>query len=185
MSGTADVLELLGVAIEQTPEGVAACLRETGIGFCFARTFHPAFRFAGPPRAQLGVPTVFNLLGPMANPARVKRQLIGVADPASAARRESPRCLGRAISRHDRQIVTGLVVNDRVALPRATRRWLRAVEHHVRTGAPASLTEQQLDAQIEKLEAATPLNQSLPGLFFTIATSVASAAVAAIFFRRK
>ena len=47
--------------------------------------------------------------------------------------------------RHDRQIVTGLVVNDHVALPRSTRRWLRAVEHHVRTGAPASLTEQQLD----------------------------------------
>ena len=82
--GTADVLELLGVAIEQTPAGVAACVREAGIGFCFAPVFHPAFRFAGPPRRALGVPTAFNLLGPMANPGRVRRQLIGVADPAFA-----------------------------------------------------------------------------------------------------
>jgi anthranilate phosphoribosyltransferase len=78
--GTADVLELLGVAIEQTADGVAACVREAGIGFCFAPAFHPAFRFAGPPRRELGVPTAFNLLGPMANPGRVRRQLIGVAD---------------------------------------------------------------------------------------------------------
>lgn len=82
--GTADVLELLGVAIEQTPDGVASCVREAGIGFCFAPVFHPAFRFAGPPRRELGIPTVFNLIGPMANPGRVRRQLIGVADPRFA-----------------------------------------------------------------------------------------------------
>jgi anthranilate phosphoribosyltransferase len=78
--GTADVLELLGVAIELSAAGVAACVREAGIGFCYAPAFHPAFRFAGPPRRELGVPTAFNLLGPMANPGRVERQLIGVAD---------------------------------------------------------------------------------------------------------
>lgn len=82
--GTADVLEMLGVAIEQTPDGAAACLRDAGIAFCMAPMFHPAFRFAGPPRREMGIPTVFNLLGPMANPGRVKRQLIGVADPAFA-----------------------------------------------------------------------------------------------------
>ena len=82
--GAADVLELLGVAIELHADGVAACVREVGIGFCFAPIFHPAFRFTGPPRRELGVPTTFNLLGPMANPGRVKRQLIGVADPAFA-----------------------------------------------------------------------------------------------------
>ena len=82
--GAADVLELLGVAIELHAEGVAACVREVGIGFCFAPIFHPAFRFTGPPRRELGVPTTFNLLGPMANPGRVKRQLIGVANPAFA-----------------------------------------------------------------------------------------------------
>jgi anthranilate phosphoribosyltransferase len=78
--GTADVLELLGVEIELTADGVLACVREAGIGFCYAPMFHPAFRFAGPPRREMGVPTAFNLLGPMANPGRVKRQLIGVAD---------------------------------------------------------------------------------------------------------
>ena len=82
--GTADVLEVLGVAIELHADGVAACVREAGIGFCFAPMFHPAFRFAGPPRREIGIPTVFNLLGPMANPGRVKRQLIGVADPQFA-----------------------------------------------------------------------------------------------------
>ena len=83
-TGAADVLELLGVAIDLTPEGVAACVREAGIGFCFAQRFHPAFRYAGAPRREMGVPTVFNMLGPMANPGRVRNQLIGVADPAFA-----------------------------------------------------------------------------------------------------
>lgn len=82
--GTADVLEALGVAIEQSGPGVAACVREAGIGFCLAPAFHPAFRHAGPPRRDLGIPTVFNLIGPMANPGRVRRQLIGVADPRFA-----------------------------------------------------------------------------------------------------
>lgn len=83
-TGAADVLELLGVAIEQTPDGVAACVRETNIGFCFAPAFHPAFRFAGGPRREMGVPTAFNLIGPMANPGRVRNQLIGIADPGYA-----------------------------------------------------------------------------------------------------
>jgi anthranilate phosphoribosyltransferase len=83
-AGTADVFELLGVALELSPDGVARCVREAGIGFCFAPAFHPAFRFAGAPRREMGVPTVFNLLGPMANPGRVQRQLIGVADPTFA-----------------------------------------------------------------------------------------------------
>ena len=84
--GTADVLEELGVDINLGPEGVRRCVEEAGIGFCLATTFHPAFRFAGPSRREIGIPTVFNLLGPMANPGRVKRQLIGVANPAVAER---------------------------------------------------------------------------------------------------
>jgi anthranilate phosphoribosyltransferase len=79
--GTADVLEQLGVNIAADAETVARCVGSAGIGFCFAQTFHPAFRFAGPPRREIGIPTAFNLLGPMANPGRVQRQLIGVADP--------------------------------------------------------------------------------------------------------
>jgi anthranilate phosphoribosyltransferase len=84
--GTADVLEELGVAISLTPEGVKHCIDTAGIGFCLATAFHPAFRFAGPSRREIGIPTVFNLLGPMANPGRVRRQVIGVANAAFAER---------------------------------------------------------------------------------------------------
>jgi anthranilate phosphoribosyltransferase len=84
--GTADVLEALGVAVELPPEGVLRCVQEAGIGFCLAPRYHPAFRFAAPSRREIGIPTVFNLLGPMANPGRVRRQLIGVANPAVAER---------------------------------------------------------------------------------------------------
>jgi anthranilate phosphoribosyltransferase len=77
--GSADVLEAAGVAIDLSSEGVAACIEKTGFGFCLAPRFHPAFRHVGPTRRELGVPTVFNLLGPMANPAPVKHMLVGVA----------------------------------------------------------------------------------------------------------
>jgi len=86
LCGSADVLEELGVAIEQEPAGVLQSIEKAGIGFCFAPKFHPAFRFAGPSRREIGIPTVFNLLGPMANPGRICRQVIGVADPAVAER---------------------------------------------------------------------------------------------------
>ncbi len=82
--GTADVLEALGVAVEIGPEGVARCVREAGMGFCFAQRFHPAMRFVGPVRREIGVPTVFNFLGPLTNPARIRHQLVGVSDPAMA-----------------------------------------------------------------------------------------------------
>ena len=84
--GTADVLEALGVAVALTPEGVKHCIDTSGIGFCLAPSFHPAFRFAAPSRREIGIPTVFNLLGPMANPGRVRRQVIGVANVAFAER---------------------------------------------------------------------------------------------------
>jgi anthranilate phosphoribosyltransferase len=84
--GSADVLEHLGVVIDLDAEGVARCIDEVGIGFCFAQKFHPALRFAGPMRSQIGVPTTFNFLGPLANPARVRRQMVGVGDPAMAHR---------------------------------------------------------------------------------------------------
>ncbi len=84
--GTADVLEELGVAVALSPEGVKHCIDTAGIGFCLATSFHPAFRFAGPSRREIGIPTVFNLLGPMANPGRVRRQVIGVANAAFAER---------------------------------------------------------------------------------------------------
>jgi len=83
-AGSADVLEALGVVIDLGPPEVARCIEETGIGFCFAPRFHPAMRFAAPVRRELGVATVFNFLGPLANPARARLQVVGVSDPAMA-----------------------------------------------------------------------------------------------------
>jgi anthranilate phosphoribosyltransferase len=82
--GAADVLEALGVNIELGPADIVRSLRTAGMAFCFAQRFHPALRHAGPVRRELGVPTLFNQLGPMANPARVRRYLLGVADWAVA-----------------------------------------------------------------------------------------------------
>jgi anthranilate phosphoribosyltransferase len=83
-SGSFDLLEALGVAVELDGVGVARCVDAAGIGFCFARSFHPAMRHVGPVRTQLGVPTVFNYLGPLSHPAQVSRQVIGVSDPRVA-----------------------------------------------------------------------------------------------------
>lgn len=83
-SSSADLLGALGVVVDLGPEGVARCVGEAGMGFCFAPRFHPAMRHAGPVRRELGVPTVFNLLGPLANPAGTRRQVIGVGDAAMA-----------------------------------------------------------------------------------------------------
>ncbi|HZU12467.1 MAG TPA: anthranilate phosphoribosyltransferase [Chloroflexota bacterium] len=77
--GSADVLEALGVDITLPPDGVAECVREAGIGFLFAPAFHPAMKFAAVPRRELGVRTVFNLLGPLTNPAHPTYQLLGVS----------------------------------------------------------------------------------------------------------
>ena len=86
MCGSADVLEQLGVKIDLAPEGVARCIDEAGIGFLFAPVFHPSFRFAGVPRRELGLRTVFNVLGPLCNPAGAKYQALGVADGAMATK---------------------------------------------------------------------------------------------------
>jgi anthranilate phosphoribosyltransferase len=82
--GSADVLEALGVRIELPPEAVERCLREIGIGFMFAPAYHPAMRYAAPVRREIGIRTVFNVLGPMTNPAGVPCQLIGVGYPEVA-----------------------------------------------------------------------------------------------------
>lgn len=79
-SGSADLLEALGVAISLDGKLVEQCVEELRIGFCFAPNFHPAMRHAAPARKELGTPTVFNILGPLANPARPKSAAIGVAN---------------------------------------------------------------------------------------------------------
>ncbi len=91
-SGSADVLEALGVKVDLDASGVERCLNEVGIGFMFAPVFHPAMKFAGPVRREIGIRTAFNILGPLTNPARVQNQLIGVASAALAEK------LARALS---------------------------------------------------------------------------------------
>ncbi|MEA3076292.1 MAG: anthranilate phosphoribosyltransferase [Actinomycetota bacterium] len=83
-SSSADVLAALGVTVELGADGVIACVEAAGMGFCFAPLFHPAARHAGPVRKELGIPTVFNFVNPLSNPARPRRQIIGVSNPALA-----------------------------------------------------------------------------------------------------
>lgn len=79
-SGAADVLQTLGVRIDLSPEEVSRCVAEAGVGFLFAQSFHPAMKHVGPIRREMGVRTVFNLLGPLTNPAGTKRLVVGVYD---------------------------------------------------------------------------------------------------------
>ncbi len=78
--GSADVLEALGVVITLSPDGVRRCVEEARVGFLYAPDFHPALRYVIPVRRELGIRTIFNVLGPLANPARVRHQLVGVAN---------------------------------------------------------------------------------------------------------
>jgi anthranilate phosphoribosyltransferase len=82
--GSADLLEELGVVVDLAPDEVRRCVEDSGVGFCFAPVFHPAFRYTGPPRRELGVATVFNFLGPLTNPSRPSAQAVGVADERMA-----------------------------------------------------------------------------------------------------
>lgn len=84
--GAADVLEALGVSAEIDAPGVEKCIEEAGMGFCLAARFHPAFRHSAASRREIGIPTAFNLLGPMSNPAPIANMLVGVADPGMRER---------------------------------------------------------------------------------------------------
>ena len=83
-SGSFDFLEALGLPVEQTPDQVSKQVHEKNLAFAFAKTFHPAMRFVGPVRAAIGIPTVFNILGPLSHPGRVSRHLIGTVDETLA-----------------------------------------------------------------------------------------------------
>src|SRR5262245_23133808 len=116
-TGSADVLEALGVKLEVGADGVARCIDEVGIGFMFAQAFHPAMRHTAVPRREIGIRTVFNILGPLTNPARARHQVVGVGDPTLLPKMAG--ALGALRSRH------ALVVHgdgmDEVAISGPTR----------------------------------------------------------------
>lgn len=118
--GSADVLEALGAKIDLSPEGVATCIDKAGFGFMFAQRYHPSMRFAAPPRREIGIRTVFNILGPLTNPAGARAQVIGVADADSAAKMAA--ALGRLGG--DRALVArGNDGMDEISIADATRIW--------------------------------------------------------------
>ncbi|SDP52747.1 anthranilate phosphoribosyltransferase [Actinopolyspora xinjiangensis] len=118
--GTADVLEELGVAIDLPPAGVAHCVAELGIGFCFAGLFHPAMKHASAPRREIGIPTAFNVLGPLTNPARPSTGLIGCAD-----RRLAP-VMAEVFARrgHSVLLVSGEDGMDEITTTTSTTAWV-------------------------------------------------------------
>jgi anthranilate phosphoribosyltransferase len=116
--GSADVLEALGVNIGLGPDAVARCIERTGIGFMFAQSYHPAMKFAAPLRRELGIRTVFNILGPLTNPAGARTQVLGVASPATQARLAG--ALGRLGSSRA-LVVHGLEGLDEVSIAGPTR----------------------------------------------------------------
>jgi anthranilate phosphoribosyltransferase len=140
-SGSADVLEALGVNLQLTPEQVGKCIDEVGIGFCFAPLLHGAMKYAAPVRKQLGFRTIFNLLGPLTNPAKAAFQLIGVAKIELAEKLAAALCeLGTGHS----LVVCGNDELDEVSLWCQTQVWEIGggrIQRHTWTAADAGLPE--------------------------------------------
>ena len=118
--GSADVLEAFGVKIDLGPQGVATCVREVGVGFMFAAKYHPAMRHAGPVRREIGIRTVFNLLGPLANPAGVRRYVLGA--PSEAIAETMARALADLAVEHA-LVVYGTDGLDEISPSAETRTW--------------------------------------------------------------
>ena len=118
--GAADVLEALGVRIDLPPEGVERCINEGGIGFMFAPAFHPSMRHAAPVRREIGIRTVFNILGPLTNPAGAQSQLIGVAFPELGERMAE---VMRLLNTRHSLVVHGEGGLDEIALSGKTSVW--------------------------------------------------------------
>jgi len=118
--GSADVLEVLGVRIELGAEAVAQCLERVGIGFMFAPVFHPAMKYAAAPRREVGIRTVFNILGPLTNPAKAKFQVIGV--PSKELGEKIAFVLHRLGTEHS-LVVHGLDGMDEISISRKSLVW--------------------------------------------------------------
>jgi len=141
--GSADVLEALGVRIDLGPEGVAACVDEIGVGFMFAPRFHPAMRHAGPVRREIGIRTVFNLLGPLANPAGVRRYVLGV--PSATIAETMARALAELGAQHA-LVVYGTDGLDEMSPSAETRTW------EIRAGSVKTGTVTPDDAGLTRAE---------------------------------
>ena len=118
-SGSTDLLEALGVAVDLDGPAVERCIEAAGVGFCFARMFHPAMRHVGPTRAELGIPTVFNILGPLSHPGGVTRQVLGVSDPSRVdviAEVLRQRGMHRALVVHGHDGLDELTTTDRTLI---------------------------------------------------------------------
>lgn len=128
-TGSADALEALGVSIEMDGAQVATCVSSVGIAFCFAPLFHPALRFAGPTRRELGIPTVFNIVGPLANPARPEAMLVG------CARLESAPVMVQVMAQRGTRalVVRGNDGLDEISISATTRVWDATGSHVVET----------------------------------------------------
>lgn len=135
-SGSADVLEALGVDLSLRPDQVAAVLQETGITFCFAQAFHPSMRHAAAPRRELGIPTAFNFLGPLTNPGQPTYAAVGCADA-----RMAPLMAGVFAGRgRDAVVFRGDDGLDEVTLSTTTQLWwVRAGDVRLRTLDPSRL----------------------------------------------
>ena len=118
--GSADVLEALDVKIDLSPEAVSRCLEEVGFGFMFAQRYHPSMRFAAGPRREIGIRNIFNVLGPLTNPAGATAHLVGVADPSLAGKMAE--VLGR-LGSTGALVVHGEDGLDEITLSAATRVW--------------------------------------------------------------
>ncbi len=118
--GSADVLEKLGVKLDLTPDQVHRCISEVGIGFMFAPVFHPAMKFAGPTRKEIAIRTVFNILGPLTNPAVAEYQVIGV--PTGELGEKIVRALLRLTSEHS-LVVHGENGMDELSISGPSRYW--------------------------------------------------------------
>ncbi|MYH42005.1 MAG: anthranilate phosphoribosyltransferase [Chloroflexi bacterium] len=136
-SGSADLLEALGAELALEPEAVAACIERTGVGFMFAQAYHPAMRHAAGPRRELGVRTVFNLLGPLTNPASASARVLGV--PGAEIGERLARALARLGVRHA-LVVSGEEGLDEISIAGPTTVFeVRGEEVSRRTVAPADL----------------------------------------------